>query len=103
MIRSYLDRSVKRETTHDLVKWNMVDFCSVPRGKEGRPSKALTPVSTVTHTRAILRRAFRDVVLVHEYISSSPVEKAERPRANIDKPGTIWTAAQLRTFLSPAR
>lgn len=68
-------------------------------GKDGKPLK----VSTVTHTHAILRRAFRDAVLVHEFISSSPVEKAKRPRADLDAPGTIWTAAQLRTFLTLAR
>ncbi|SET81720.1 site-specific integrase [Nonomuraea wenchangensis] len=67
--------------------------------KDGKPLK----VSTVTHTHAILRRAFRDAVLVHEFISSSPVEKAKRPRADLDGPGTIWTAAQLRTFLTLAR
>ncbi|MET9241369.1 site-specific integrase [Nonomuraea sp. NPDC003709] len=67
--------------------------------KNGKPLK----VSTVTHTHAILRRAFRDAVLVHEYISSSPVEKAKRPRAGIDAPGTIWTPAQLRIFLGLAR
>lgn len=67
--------------------------------KNGKPLK----VSTVTHTHAILRRAFRDAVLVHEYINSSPVEKAKRPRPEIKPPGTIWTAAQLRTFLTLAK
>ncbi|MGP3933393.1 site-specific integrase [Nonomuraea sp. KM88] len=42
LIRSYLNRSVKRAMTRDLVKRNVVDLCSVPRGQEGRPSKALT-------------------------------------------------------------
>ncbi|WP_246644212.1 N-terminal phage integrase SAM-like domain-containing protein [Nonomuraea ceibae] len=67
--------------------------------QDGKPLKA----STVTHTHAILRRAFRDAVVVHEYLSSSPVEKAKRPRSEIKPPGTIWTAAQLRTFLMHAK
>ncbi|SDM39702.1 AP2-like DNA-binding integrase domain-containing protein [Nonomuraea maritima] len=37
LIRSYLNRSLKRAMARDLVKRNVVDLCSVPRGKEGRP------------------------------------------------------------------
>ncbi|MFF0572917.1 tyrosine-type recombinase/integrase [Streptosporangium saharense] len=68
----------------------------------GRGGKPLA-VSTVVHTHAILRRAFRDAVEVHEYLSSSPVDKAKRPREDWKEPGMIWTPAQLRTFLSLAR
>ncbi|GAA1264128.1 hypothetical protein Psi02_76320 [Planotetraspora silvatica] len=68
----------------------------------GRGKKPLA-VSTVIHTHAILRRAFRDAVLVHEYLSSSPVEKAKRPRTDAKEPGMIWSAGQLRTFLQLAR
>ncbi|MGV9773542.1 tyrosine-type recombinase/integrase [Streptosporangium sp. NPDC003464] len=68
----------------------------------GRGGKPLA-VSTVVHTHAILRRAFRDAVEVHEYISSSPVDKAKRPREDWKEPGMIWTPAQLRTFLGLAR
>ncbi|MEU1736081.1 tyrosine-type recombinase/integrase [Streptosporangium sp. NPDC020145] len=68
-------------------------------GRDGKP----LAVSTVVHTHAILRRAFRDAVEVHEYLSSSPVDKAKRPRENWKEPGMIWTPAQLRTFLSLAR
>ncbi|WP_198654248.1 tyrosine-type recombinase/integrase, partial [Nocardia aurea] len=42
LIRSYLNRSIKRAMARDLVKRNVVDLCSVPHGKDGRPSKALT-------------------------------------------------------------
>ncbi|MEW9532430.1 tyrosine-type recombinase/integrase [Microbispora sp. NPDC049125] len=68
-------------------------------GRNGKP----LAVSSVVHTHAILRRAFRDAVLVHEYLSSSPVEKAKRPRSDLREPGMIWTPAQLRTFLSLVR
>ncbi|MGW0586375.1 tyrosine-type recombinase/integrase [Streptosporangium sp. NPDC002607] len=68
----------------------------------GRGEKPLA-VSTVVHTHAILRRAFRDAVEVREYLSSSPVDKAKRPREDWKEPGMIWTPAQLRTFLELAR
>ncbi|MEU9832278.1 tyrosine-type recombinase/integrase [Streptosporangium sp. NPDC048047] len=68
-------------------------------GRNGKP----LAVSTVVHTHAILRRAFRDAVVVHEYLSSSPVDKAKRPRTESQEPGMLWTPAQLRTFLEVAR
>jgi integrase len=68
-------------------------------GQNGKPLS----VSTVVHTHAILRRAFRDAVIVDQLIDSSPVERAKRPRARSAEPGTIWTPAQLRTFLAVAR
>ncbi|MEV4391073.1 site-specific integrase [Nonomuraea sp. NPDC049607] len=42
LIRSYLNRAVKRAMARDLVKRNIVELCSIPKGREGRPSKALT-------------------------------------------------------------
>ncbi|GAA4051192.1 tyrosine-type recombinase/integrase [Nonomuraea soli] len=53
LIRSYLNRSVKRAMARDLVKRNVVELCSVPRGKEGRPSKALT----LAQAEAVLKAA----------------------------------------------
>src|SRR5215472_8685010 len=38
-------------------------------------------VPTVTHLNAVLRKAFRDAVIVDELIASNPVERAKRPRA----------------------
>ena len=38
-----------------------------------------TAVVTVTHLHAVLRKAFRDAVMVDELISSNPVEQAKRP------------------------
>ena len=68
-------------------------------GQDGKP----LAVSTVVHTHAILRKAFRDAVLVDELISSNPVDRAKRPRNMAAAPGTVWTPAQLRTFLAAAR
>ena len=41
-LHSCLNRSVKRAMARDLVKRNVVELCSVPNGRPGRPSKALT-------------------------------------------------------------
>jgi integrase len=68
-------------------------------GRDGKP----LAVPTVTHLHAVLRKAFRDAVIVDELIASNPVERAKRPRAQALEPGTVWTVAQLRAFLSTAR
>ncbi len=41
-IHSALNRSVRRAMARDKVKRNVVDLCSIPAGRAGRPSKALT-------------------------------------------------------------
>ena len=68
-------------------------------GRDGHP----LAVATVTHLHAVLRKAFRDAVIVDELIGSNPVERAKRPRAQAQEPGTVWTIAQLRAFLATAR
>ena len=68
-------------------------------GRDGQP----LAVATVTHLHAVLRKAFRDAVIVDEIINSNPVERAKRPRAQAHEPGTVWTVAQLRAFLATAR
>jgi hypothetical protein len=40
----------------------------------------------------ILRKAFRDAVIIDELIGSNPVEQAKRPRAQTQEPGTGSTA-----------
>ena len=60
-------------------------------------------MATVTHLHAVLRKAFRDAVIVDEIISSNPVERAKRPRTQAHEPGTVWTVDQLRAFLATAR
>jgi integrase len=68
-------------------------------GHDGQP----LAVPTVTHLHAVLRKAFRDAVIVDELIASNPVERAKRPRARTHEPGTVWTVTQLRAFLDTAR
>jgi integrase len=62
-----------------------------------------TTVATVTHLHAVLRKAFGDAVIVDELIGSNPVERAKRPRAQAQEPGTVWTIAQLQAFLVTAQ
>ena len=38
-----LNRAVRRAMAQDLVRRNLVDIAEVPRGREGRPSRSLTP------------------------------------------------------------
>ena len=68
-------------------------------GRDGQP----LAVATVTHLHAVLRKAFRDAVIVDELIGSNPVERAKRPRGQAQEPGTVWTIAQLRAFLATAQ
>ena len=68
-------------------------------GRDGQP----LAVATVTHLHAVLRKAFRDAMIVDEIINSNPVERAKRPRAQAHEPGTVWSVAQLRAFLATAR
>jgi integrase len=68
-------------------------------GRDGKP----LAVPTVTHLHGVLRKAFRDAAIVDELITSNPVERAKRPRAQASEPGTVWTVAQLRAFLATAR
>jgi integrase len=67
-------------------------------GRHGRP----LAITTVTHLHAVLRKAFRDAVIVDGLIGSNPVERAKRPRTQTQEPGTVWTIAQLRAFLATA-
>ena len=50
-----------------------------------------------------LRKAFRDAVVVDQFLPSNPVERAKRPRQAHSEPGQVWTPAQLRAFLDTAR
>jgi integrase len=68
-------------------------------GRDGQP----LAVATVTHLHAVLRKAFGDAVIVDELIGSNPVERAKRPRAQAQEPGTVWTIPQLRAFLVTAQ
>lgn len=41
-IHSCLNRAIRRAMARDKVKRNVADLCSIPQGRAGRPSKALT-------------------------------------------------------------
>ena len=60
-------------------------------------------VTTVIHLHAILRKAFRDAVIIDGLIGSNPLERAKRPRVPAREPGTVWTIAQLQVSLATAR
>ncbi|HXF02463.1 MAG TPA: site-specific integrase, partial [Arthrobacter sp.] len=58
---------------------------------------------TVTYVHAVLRKAFRDAVVVEQLLPSNPIERAKRPRKTVAEPGTIWHPAQLAAFLATAQ
>ena len=68
----------------------------------GRSGAGLSP-RTVEYVHAVLRKAFRDAVLIDQLLPSNPVERAKRPRNPARERGEIWTAGQLRVFLDVAR
>ena len=68
----------------------------------GRSGAGLSP-RTVEYVHAVLRKAFRDAVLMDQLLPSNPVERAKRPRNPVRERGEIWTASQLCVFLDVAR
>ena len=70
---------------------------------EGGRSGAGLSARTAEYVHAVLRKAFRDAVLVDQLLPSNPVERAKRPRNPVRERGEIWSAGQLRVFLDLAR
>ena len=68
----------------------------------GRDGAGLSP-RTVEYVHAVLRKAFRDAVVVDQILPSNPVERAKRPRKANSEPGGVWAPVQLRAFLDTAR
>jgi integrase len=58
---------------------------------------------TIAHVHSVLRKALRDAVEVDELLPANPALRAKLPKTPHEEPGTIWTPAQLRTFLEFAR
>jgi integrase len=56
----------------------------------------------VEYVHAILRKAFRDAVVVDQALASNPAERAKRPRGDRHELGEVWTPSQLRIFLQVA-
>ena len=54
------------------------------------------------YVHAILRKAFRDAVVVDQVLASNPAERAKRPRGARRELGEVWTPRQLRIFLQLA-
>jgi len=67
-------------------------------GRDGGPLSA----STVAHVHRTLRKALTDAVRVEQVLATNPAERAKLPRTRRGEPGTIWSAAQLATFLEQA-
>jgi integrase len=61
-VRSCLNRSVRRAMARSYIDRNVVELCQTPRGKDGRPSKSLTP----EQARDVLTRTVKDPL--HCYI-----------------------------------
>jgi integrase len=61
---------------------------------EGGRSGAGLSARTVEYVHAVLRKAFRDAVLVDQLLPSNPVERAKRPRNPVRERGEIWSAGQ---------
>ncbi len=68
----------------------------------GRDGAGLSP-RTVEYVPAVLRKAFRDAVVIDQLLPSNPVERAKRPRKARSEPRQVWAPAQLRPFLDTAR
>lgn len=67
----------------------------------GRNGGALSARS-IAHAHTTLRKALNDAVNVEQLIASNPAERAKRPRVARREVGRIWTAGDLRRFLSAA-
>ena len=68
-------------------------------GKDGKP----LAVATVTHLHAVLRKAFRDAVIVDELIGINPVERAKRPTPRRRNPAPSGPWPSSGPFSPPQR
>lgn len=77
ILHSCLNRSVKRAMARDKVKRNVVELCSVPTGRPGRPSKALT----LAQAHAVLDAAERSSLHAYVVVSLLTGARTEELRA----------------------
>lgn len=77
IIRSCLNRAVRRAMARDRVKRNVVDLCGVPVGKGGRQSKAMT----YAQADAVLRAAEGSNMHVYIVLSLLTGARTEELRA----------------------
>ena len=124
-LHSCLNRAVKRAMARDKVKRNVVALCSVPQGRAGRPSKALTlaqaeavltavqgsrmhayvVLSLLTGARTEELRALRwdHVDLVGRLDASPPVPPFVAVWRSVRAGGDTKTRQSRRTLALPAR
>jgi integrase len=124
-LHSALNRAVKRAMARDKVKRNVVELCAVPRGTQGRPSKALSlvqaasildaaagsrmeayvVVSLLTGARTEELRALRweNVDLEGRPDDSQPVPASIRVWRSVRSTGDTKTKLSRRTLALPAR
>ena len=76
-LHSALNRSIKRAMARDKVKRNVVQLCSVPDGRPGRPSKALT----FAQAEAVLEAAEASPVRAYVVLSLLTGARTEELRA----------------------
>lgn len=76
-IHSCLNRAIKRAMARDKVKRNVVALCSVPKGREGRPSKALT----LAQAEAVLKAAEGSRMYAYVVLSLLTGARTEELRA----------------------
>jgi len=74
---SCLNRAIKQAMARDKVKRNVVALCSVPKGRPGRPSKALT----VPQAEAVLRAAENTRMRAYVIVSLLTGARTEELRA----------------------
>ncbi|MBF8194697.1 site-specific integrase, partial [Nonomuraea sp. K274] len=95
LIYDILNRSIKNAMKRDKVKRNIVDLCEVPRGRGGRPSRALT----LAQGEAVIAAAEQADVRIRAYILLSLLTGArtEEVRAltwrhvvALDKDQQVW-------------
>lgn len=76
-LHSCLNRAVRRAMARDKVKRNVVALCSVPKGRPGRPSKALT----LAQAEAVLGAAERTRMRAYVVLSLLTGPRTEELRA----------------------
>ncbi|MGZ5418805.1 MAG: site-specific integrase [Nocardioides sp.] len=76
-VRSCLNRSVRQAMARGFVERNVVDLCRTPRGKDGRPSKSLSP----QQARDVLIRTAKDPLHCYIVVSLLTGARTEELRA----------------------
>ncbi len=77
LLHSILNRATKRAMARDKVKRNLVDLCTIPEGKPGRPSKSLT----LAQTKALLAAAEASWMRAYIVVSLLTGARTEELRA----------------------